>query len=66
MEPFTKLHVQILLSKMVLLKKNIGTLLKLLVLSRGEQKNRTTEKIKKTKKKITKKTKPKKKTELTD
>jgi hypothetical protein len=51
---------------MVLLKKNIGTLLKLLVLSRGEQKNRTTEKIKKTKKKITKKTKPKKKTELTD
>jgi hypothetical protein len=34
-----------------------------LAYARGEQKNRTTEK---TKKKITKKTEPKKKTELTD
>ena len=33
MEPSTKLHVQILLSKMVLLKENIGILSKLLVLS---------------------------------
>jgi hypothetical protein len=35
-------------------------------LPRGEQKNRTTEKTEKTEKKITKKTEPKKKTELTD
>jgi len=32
MEPFTKLHIQILLSKMELLKENIGILSKLLVL----------------------------------
>jgi len=33
MKPFTKLHVQILLSKIELQKENIGTLSKLLVLS---------------------------------
>jgi hypothetical protein len=33
MEPFTKLHVQILMSKMKLLKENMGILSKLLIFS---------------------------------